>query len=138
MIQYQQEKSISTQEFIRVLNNSTLGERRPVDDKERIQKMIDHSNLIITARENGKLIGVARSFTDFAFCTYMSDLAVDMAYQKQGIGVELIRQTKLLTLDAKLILIAAPAAEKYYPKIGMDKRDYCFTLDEIMNLRSTP
>ena len=134
MIHYAKESSISIKEFAEVLNNSTLGERRPMDDPNKLQNMIDHANLIITARDNGKLVGVARSFSDFAFCTYMSDLAVDQSYQKKGIGLELIRQTKLEAPDAKLILISAPAAEQYYPKIGMEKRDHCFTLDDIENL----
>lgn len=134
MINYRQEKTITIQEFKEVLDQSTLGERRPMADDNRIEKMILHANMIVTARDNEKLIGVARSFTDFAFCTYMSDLAVNTNYQKQGIGLELIRQTKLLTPDATLILIAAPAAELYYPKIGMDKRDHCFILNDVDRL----
>lgn len=97
--------------------------------------MIRNSNLIITARENGLLIGVARSLTDFAFCTYMSDLAVDVKFQKSGIGKELIRRTKAETPEAKLILLAAPAAREYYPKIGMSNFEYCFILDDINQLK---
>ena len=119
MITYQIEKDLSPEEFISVLNQSTLAERRPVNEPDRIQKMLDHGNLIVTARENNVLIGVARSLTDFLYCTYLSDLAVDQAYQKRGIGKELIRQTKLQTPKAKLILLAAPKAVAYYPKIGM-------------------
>jgi predicted N-acetyltransferase YhbS len=103
MITYQIEKNLTAEEFIDVLNKSTLGERRPVDEPERILKMLEHGNLIITAREKNVLIGVARSLTDYLFCTYLSDLAVDQAYQKQGIGKELIRLTKLETPRAKLI-----------------------------------
>ena len=113
MIQYQIETSLSADEFKAVLINSTLAERRPIDDNERIALMLAHANLIVTARDNGKLIGVARSLTDYAFCTYLSDLAVDETYQKQGIGKELIRHTKLATPEAKLILLAAPAAINY-------------------------
>ena len=97
-----------------VLVNSTLGERRPVNEPEKLHKMLEHGNLIVTARENDRLVGVSRSLTDFVFCTYLSDLAVDKAYQKQGIGKELIRQTKLAAPDAKLILLAAPAATAMY------------------------
>lgn len=85
--------------------------------------MIEHGNLINTARENGKIIGVTRSMNDFNYCTYLSDLAVDKKYQKRGIGKELIRQTKLASLQAKLLLLSAPKAEKYYPKIGMIQWD---------------
>ncbi len=70
MIAYQIEKDLSPEEFRAVLIHSTLGERRPVDDPERIAAMVEHANLIVTARDSGKLVGVARSLTDFAFCTF--------------------------------------------------------------------
>ena len=129
MIKYQIENNLSSEEFVDVLNRSTLAERRPVDDPQRIAGMLKHGNLIVTARENGKLIGVSRSLTDFAFCTYLSDLAVDETYQKKGIGKELIRQTKIASPKAKLILLAAPKAVNYYPRIGMKQHTHCFYID---------
>jgi len=135
MVQYQIETNLSVEEFTRILINSTLGKRRPVSEPERISKMLKHGNLIITARTNGKLIGVARSLTDFTFCTYLSDIAVDQKYQKQGIGKELIRLTKKETNNAKLILLSAPEAINYYPKIGMQKFEQCYLLDEISELK---
>lgn len=135
MIQYQTENDLSVKEFKEVLINSTLGERRPVDDTATLSKMLEHGNLIITAREDDKLIGVARSLTDFLYCTYLSDLAVDENYQKMGIGKELIRQTKLASLNAKLILLAAPKAVKYYPKIGMTQWEQCYVLNNIDDLK---
>lgn len=134
MITYQIENDLQVDEFVNVLNRSTLGERRPVDDAARIQKMLEYGNLIVTARENHLLIGVARSLSDFAFCTYLSDLAVDKAYQNRRIGKELIRQTKLAAPQAKLILLAAPKAIGYYPKIGMKQFEYCFLLDDVIEL----
>lgn len=135
MIKYQIENNLSPQEFIEVLNKSTLGERRPVNEPERITKMLEYGNLIVTARENNVLIGVARSLTDFMYCTYLSDLAVDQSYQKKGIGKELIRRTKLKSPKAKLILLAAPKAVDYYPKIGMKKWDQCYVLDNVIELK---
>jgi hypothetical protein len=135
MIIYNRESDLDPEEFKSVLIRSTLGERRPVNDHERMKKMISNANLIITARENGLLIGVARSVSDFAFCTYLSDLAVDVAYQKGGIGRELIRRTKLEAPEAKLILLAAPAARGYYPKIGMSNFEFCFILDDVNQLK---
>jgi ribosomal protein S18 acetylase RimI-like enzyme len=135
MIEYKIENDLSIEEFRTVLVNSTLGQRRPVDDPERLSMMLEHGNLIITAREEGKLIGISRSLTDFTFCTYMSDLAVDEAYQKHGIGRELIRQTKLAAPTARLILLSAPAAVSYYPRIGMKKFDHCYLLDDISELK---
>ena len=134
-IQYKQEKNLDWQEFRATLIASTLGERRPIDDLERIKLMIENTNLIVTARYKGKLVGVARSVTDWIFCTYLSDLFVDENYQKQGIGKELIRHTKLVTPQAKLILLSAPAAVDYYPKIGMTHHAKAFMLDDVDELR---
>jgi predicted N-acetyltransferase YhbS len=135
MITYQIENNLTTKEFIDVLNKSSLGERRPVDEPERILKMLEHGNLIITARENNVLVGVARSLTDYLYCTYLSDLAVDQDYQKKGIGKELIRLTKLETPRAKLILLSAPKAVEYYPKIGMKQWEQCYVLDNVEDLK---
>ena len=97
--------------------------------------MCKNANLIVTARRDGKLIGVGRSLTDFTYCTYLSDLAVDIKFQRQGIGKELIAETKKQTPDAKLILLSAPAAVDYYPKIGMKKHNHCFILDDVNDLK---
>ena len=135
MIKYQTEENLEAGEFKDVLVRSTLGERRPLNEPDRISQMLKHANLIITARDNNKLIGVARSLTDFAFSTYLSDLAVDQSYQKKGIGKELIRQTKMAAPRAKLILLSAPNAINYYPKIGMTKMEQCYILDDINDLK---
>jgi len=120
-IQYEYGREISEDEFVDLLTRSTLAERRPVDHPECIKAMIEHANLLCTAWDGAKLVGVARSLTDFEYCCYLSDLAVDAAYQKQGIGRELIRLTQSrLGSQAKIILLAAPKAMKYYPRIGFD------------------
>jgi GNAT superfamily N-acetyltransferase len=134
-IDYKREYSLNADEFIDVLTRSTLAERRPVDDAGRIKDMCQNANLIVTARHQGKLVGIARSLSDFAFCTYLSDLAVDEQYQKLGIGVRLIHETKLNAPQAKLILLAAPKAREYYPKTGMEQFSYCFLLDDISTLK---
>ena len=134
-ITYKVENNLDPVEFIDVLNRSTLGERRPVNDFNRIKKMCENANLIVTARLEEKLIGVARSITDFVYCTYLSDLAVDEAYQKKGIGKKLLEETKNQAMQAKLILLSAPVAVNYYPKIGMKKHKHCFILDDINELK---
>ena len=135
MISYQAEHHLSPEEFIEVLQRSTLGDRRPVNDTERIADMLAHGNLLLTARDNGNIVGVARSLTDFSFCTYLSDLAVDRDYQHKGIGKELIRRTQLAAPKAKLILLAAPAAVTYYPRIGMKRHEHCFYIDHADELK---
>lgn len=134
MIEYKVEHNLIVEEFREVLINSTLGNRRPIDNYDTLRKMVEMGNLTITARHKGKLIGVSRSLTDFSFCTYLSDLAVDLSYQKRGIGKELIRRTKMEAPDAKLILLAAPEAISYYPKIGMTHYDFCYYLDKVGDL----
>ncbi len=104
-------------------------------DLKRLEMMVRHANLVVTARDNGLLVGVARSLTDFVYCTYLSDLAVRKSFQKQGIGRELIRQTKLLAPQAKLILLSAPAAVEYYPRIGMTRHEHCFYLEDVSALQ---
>lgn len=136
-ITYQVENSLSVEDFRLVLKNSTLGERRPIDDIERLTSMLQNANLIITARINTKIIGVSRAITDFVFCTYLSDLAVDENYQKKGVGKELIRQTKLATPQAKLILLSAPKAVDYYPRIGMKHHSHCYYIDLVEELKQS-
>lgn len=135
IIEYQIENELNVDEFIDCLIDSTLGERRPVGNRERIAKMVKNANLIVTARANGMLIGVSRSVSDFSYCTYLSDLAVRKSYQKMGIGKELICQTKIASEPAKLILLSAPAAVDYCPKIGMVKHDYCYMLNNVDDLK---
>lgn len=135
MITYHINEALSAEEFIDVLVRSTLGKRRPVDEPERIKNMLKYGNLVLTARKDGLLVGVSRALTDFSFCTYLSDLAVDEAYQNRGIGKELIRRTKQAAPQAKLILLAAPAAIHYYPKIGMRQWEYAYLLDDVNELK---
>jgi GNAT superfamily N-acetyltransferase len=128
-IQYRSDVAITAEQFIDVLKRSTLGERRPVNDPQRIQKMLDHGNVLVTAWSGNTLVGVSRALTDFSYCCYLSDLAVDEAYQHKGIGKELVRLThEEAGPQAALILLAAPAAETYYPKIGMEQFDHCFLI----------
>lgn len=126
---YAREENLDPEEFTQVLIRSTLGERRPVNDPERIRNMVANANIIVTARQGGELIGVARSVSDFAYCTYLSDLAVDERYQRKGIGKELIERTRVAAPEAKLILLSAPKAVDYYPRIGMKRHDQCYYVD---------
>jgi len=117
---YALEPNLSAEAFRDVLIASTLGVRRPVDDLERLDQMLRNADIVVTARDLGRLVGISRSITDFAYCCYLSDLAVDGAYQRQGIGKRLIDETHRVAGNCtNLILVAAPAAETYYPKIGM-------------------
>ena len=134
MLVYQREEALPIEEFRDLLVDSTLGLRRPVDDMDRLRLMVRNANLVITARDDKRLVGVSRSLTDFAYCTYLSDLAVCLSHQKRGIGKELIRHTKLSAPQAKLILLSAPAAVNYYPHIGMTRHEHCYFLDEVENL----
>jgi len=126
---YRSDRKLSVSEFADVLGRTSLGERRPLADHNRLQLMLDHGNVLITAWDNEKLVGVSRALTDFSFCCYLSDLAVDESYQRQGIGKRLIDEThRVAGYDTTLILLAAPAAREYYPKIGMERFSDCFRI----------
>ena len=120
-LQYKSGSDLNLDAVIALYTDSTLGERRPVYDRPRMARMLKEANLIITAWDGEYLVGIARSLTDWVYVTYLSDLAVRKAYQRQGIGRELIRRTKeACDPKAMLLLLAAPAAEKYYPHIGFE------------------
>src|SRR5438477_390073 len=114
---------------IELYRASTLGERRPIDDRERMAAMLRHANLVVTAWEGDLLVGISRALTDFSFVTYLSDLAVRVSHQRHGIGKELLRRTQAAGgPHAKLILLAAPAAEQYYPHVGFTRHPQCWML----------
>jgi len=128
-VAYNDEPDLTVQEFRDVLIASMLAKRRPIDDLPRLEKMLRQADIIVTAREGNRLVGVARAITDFAYCCYLSDLAVDAAYQRKGIGKRLIDETRARAGEgATLILIAAPAAESYYPRIGMKQSPSCWVI----------
>ena len=109
---------------------SRSGINRPVNDLPRIQKMIDNANLTISVWDKDNLVGIARSLTDFCYCCYLSDLAVDKKYQKKGIGKELIKRTKKEISDkSMLLLLSAPTAMEYYPKVNFIKSESAFIMN---------
>lgn len=128
MIEYKINIPLSVEQYRTLLNRTTLGERRPLNESERVESMLKHANLIISAWDKDELIGVARSLTDFSYCCYLADLAVRDDYQKQGIGQVLIQQTQnALHPKAKLILLSAPQAVDYYPHIGFVQHPSAWT-----------
>ena len=118
MISYKIGNDLPIDQVIDVYRASTLGLRRPVDDLGMMEKMLSGAHLVVTAWDQDSLVGIARSLTDFAFCTYLSDLAVDIRYQRQGIGKELMRRTQEAGGKATIYLFAAPAARDYYQHVG--------------------
>lgn len=128
-ITYKLTPNLTSKDFIQVLKNSTLVERRPINDSETIKGMLDNADIIMTATHDDKIIGVARAVTDFHYCCYLSDLAVDTQYQNHGIGKELISKVQEQLHDkCKLILLSAPNATEYYPKVGFSRHNSAWTL----------
>jgi len=127
--------NLSTEDFIDILNRSTLRERRPVDDLECIESMIKNADIIVTAILDEKIVGVARAITDFSYCCYLSDLAVDASFQHQGIGKKVIQKVReQLGSKCKVILLSAPAAAGYYPKIGFTQHPSAWVLDSTKEI----
>ena len=123
---YAREEHITADEYIDVVRKSGLA--RPIDDRPRVEQMLANANLIVTARLDGKLVGFARSLTDFCFCCYLSDLAVDPACQGRGVGKRLIEETRVAAGGDKTttLLLSAPTAMTFYHGIKMPHADNCF------------
>ena len=126
---YSSRRRVLPDDYADLLRRCSLGSRRPVDDPARIGSMLDNANLHCSAWVGDRLVGMARSLTDFAYCCYLADLSVDEVWQRRGIGKELVCQTRLkLHPKAKIVLISAPAAIKYYPHIGFNRHDSAWVL----------
>ena len=136
-IEYKINEPITTDQFIELLANSTLGERRPIHDLQCMEGMVSNSDLTVSAWVSGSLVGIARSVTDFHYACYLSDLAVSKEYQKSGIGKHLqILTQEQLGPQCKLILIAAPAANEYYEHIGFSHNPRCWVLERESSISS--
>jgi len=89
-----------------------------VDDLPRLARMYDHANLVFSAWDDDRLVGVARSFSDFAWVTYLADLAVDHEYQGRGVGRELVRRTLERAPGTDCVLRSSAVAMDFYPRLG--------------------
>jgi ribosomal protein S18 acetylase RimI-like enzyme len=126
-IEFSFDKRPSAEQIIELYDKAGLP--RPTNDKERIQKMYDSSNLIVTAWDKNLLVGVSRSITDWVWSCYLADLAIHPDYKKGGIGKKLVHLTKeKLGEESMILLLSVPTAMEYYPKIGMLKEDRAFTI----------
>ncbi|MEC5125936.1 GNAT family N-acetyltransferase [Verrucomicrobiales bacterium BCK34] len=129
MLTFTSDRIITPAEFRDILERSTLGGRRPMDDESVLEGMIGNSNLVVSCWDDGRLVGIARSVTDFHFCCYLSDLAVDQSCQGQGIGRKLVDETvRRLGDSCSVVLLSAPAAVDYYPKLGFEKHPQAWVL----------
>ncbi len=130
-IDYRVGNDLDLDQVIELYRTSTLGLRRPVDDRATMNDILRHANLVVTAWSGDALVGIARSLTDFSYICYLADLAVHEAHQKHGIGRELVRQTRLnLGEKCKITLLAAPAAVAYYAKLGFEQHPSAWLLHE--------
>ena len=128
-IVYRIGNQLDIDQVIELYRASTLGERRPVDDRERMAAMLANANLVVTAWDGDLLVGISRSMTDFAYATYLSDLAVRASHQRHGIGKELMRITQRESGPrTTVILLAAPKAVNYYPHVGFTQHNSAWVL----------
>lgn len=134
MIEYHHDRPITLAQAIELYRASTLGERRPIDDEARFAAMLANANLTITAWDGEVLVGIARSISDQVWTTYLADLAVRVSHQRRGIGKELMRRTQTATPQAKLLLLAAPAASDYYAHVGFAHAPNAWRLDPEMRI----
>ena len=135
-LRYVTDRTITLEQFRDLLVRSTLGERRPIDNDECLRGMIANADIMATAWDDDKLVGVSRSLTDWHYACYLADLAVDVAYQRHGIGRQLINLTqRQLGPLCKIILLAAPAANEYYPRIGFEHNPRAWLLEPDKHVR---
>ena len=128
-IDYRYGNDLDLDEVIGLYRDSTLGERRPIDDREIVRAMLEHANLVVTAWDADRLVGLSRTLTDFLYVGYLSDLAVALSHQRLGIGTELIARTRTkLGPRSMLVLLAAPKAVGYYPRLGFTRHDSAWLL----------
>ena len=126
-LQYKYNAPLRAEEMADVFRKS--GIKRPTGDLDRLGRMIEHADLLVTAWDGERLVGLARAVTDFSYCCYLSDLAVDADYQRQGIGAELVRLVReKLGEEVSLVLLSAPSAMDYYPRIGFERSDRAFVV----------
>ncbi len=135
MIEYRVGNELDLDAVIDLYRSSTLGERRPVEERERMGLMVANANLVVTAWDGDLMVGISRSLTDFVYATYLADLAVRLSHQRLGIGKELIRRTQAEAVRANIILLAAPKAVDYYPHIGFEQHGSAWILKAASALR---
>jgi predicted N-acetyltransferase YhbS len=120
---------LDVDEVLAVYRSSGLDERRPVEDRELFTGMLRHANLVVVCRAAGELVGIARGLSDFSYVTYLSDIAVARRCQRSGMGRALIEAMRLEAPGAKIVLLSAPAATGYYPRVGFARHDSAWVLD---------
>ncbi|HMW53886.1 MAG TPA: GNAT family N-acetyltransferase [Zoogloea sp.] len=126
-IEYRHNFPLNPADVARVFDAAGL--KRPTDNIPRIARMFAASNLVISAWESGVLVGVCRALTDYSYCCYLSDLAVDRAYQKRGIGKALVRHVQdVIGDEVSLVLLSAPDALSYYPSVGFCRAENAFLI----------
>ncbi len=135
-IHYRKNAALTLAEFIGVYRASTLAERRPADDESIMQQMMDNAPLTISAWDGDTPVGIARTLTDFGYVAYLADLAVVGTHQGLGIGRGLVAATRAeLGADCMLVLLAAPDANAFYPKIGFSSNPRAWVLQGTERLR---
>jgi predicted N-acetyltransferase YhbS len=129
VIEYCVGNDLDLDQMIELYQASTLGERRPVENRQTMSDMLRHANLVVTAWDGELLVGIARTLTDFSYVGYLADLAVRASHQRRGVGAHLIQQTRnKMGPDSMLVLLAAPKASEYYPRIGFSRHESAWIL----------
>ena len=122
------EERVTASEYIDFLKRTDLGSQYPKERFEsRIEKLVKNVSISLTARnEEGLLVGALFGVTDFAYWLYVTDLGVDRAYERQGIGSRLMKMAHEVAggeKDIAVYLIANENAVPFYEKLGMEKAD---------------
>lgn len=130
MVEYRRNVPLSAEDVVRVFDDSGIA--RPTGDIQRIERMFANANLVVSAWDEGVLVGICRALTDFSYACYVSDLAVANTYQKRGVGMRLIREVQdAVGEEVSIVLISNPNAVSYYPRIGFSKSETAFVIKRV-------
>jgi len=119
---------LTTEEYTDFLKRTDLGSQYPKERfAERIPRLLKNASISLVARnDENRIVGVLLGLTDFAYWLYVTDLGVDRAYERQGIGRSLMKKAHEMAggeKDIAVYLIANGHAVPFYEKLGMKKAD---------------
>ena len=126
-VTYAEEPGLGVDDYVSVLAETTMRTKRPLANRKRIGDMLAGANLIVTARQDGEILGLARCISDGAWICYCAELAVKESAQGLGIGSGIIgKLNELLGPKIGLALFSEPEALGFYEKAGLTRLDNGF------------
>jgi ribosomal protein S18 acetylase RimI-like enzyme len=96
----------------------SVGWQHRTRDRERLAQMVRGSMYGVYAYDDMSLVGYARAISDDAFNAYVSTVAVLPAYQRRGIGREMMRRLLEGRDHVQFVLHARAEVHPFYLRCG--------------------